>query len=191
MRPLLAAAAALLLATATACAVIVRERTLPPSIRVIHVPMADNRTAEPGLEEELTKAVQREFMADGRLDQARQLSEADAVLRLSIVEYEVPAFSFDADDFPTVQEYRVRVNIRIEENIPGRPMIGGQRRVDVRLPFNADPRTTTFDPEPRNRERLIEQLARAVVLEVIAGEFEGMDDPPPTNRPARTSISIP
>src|SRR5690606_13916043 len=83
----------------TGCATIVRERTLPPSIRSVYVPMAINRTAEIGLEERMTVAVQEELLADGRIEQARLAREADAIVRMAIVEYERVGFTFDSDDF--------------------------------------------------------------------------------------------
>lgn len=168
----------------SACRPVVRERTLPPSIRAVSIPMAFNRTAEIGFEERLTIAVQEEFDADGRLLQARRLRDADAIVRIFVTDWETMTFALDSDGFPTAQEYFVRAHIHILENIPGRPMIGPARVVDELFVFNADPRTTTFDPEPRNKEELARRMARTIVREVITGEFEEAD---PGRAPTRAT----
>ena len=153
------------------CVPVSRGRTLPGSIRAIHVPMALNRSAEPGLEERVTVAVQREFLADGRLSM-RPEKQADAIIRIQLDEFDRPAAAFDPDDFPTTQAYSLQASITIEENIAGRPAIGGRRKLRVYMPFEADPRRSTFDPEPRTKEALYEEFARQAVLEVLTGEFE-------------------
>lgn len=165
------------------CQPIVRERTLPPSIRTISVPMAFNRTAEPAFEEYLTIAVQEEFDYDGRLKRARRTQDADAIIRIFITDWDTSTFALDADGFPVAQEHAVRVHIHIFENIPGLPMIGEPRVVDEIFIFHADPRATTFDPEPRRRDQFARALARSIVMEVITGEFEGLDDPPRSAAP--------
>lgn len=168
----------------SACRPVVRERTLPPSIRTVSIPMAFNRTAEIGFEERLTIAVQEEFDADGRLLQARRTRDADAIVRMFVTDWETMTYTLDSDGFPTTQEYFVRIHIHILENIPGRPMIGPARVVDEFFVFNADPRTTTFDPEPRDKEELARRMARTIVREVITGEFE---DDVPRRTPARVT----
>ena len=174
------------------CTPIVRDRTLPPSIRSVVVPMAYNRTSEPGFEERLTVAVQEEFDADGRLTRARSVRDADAIIRLYITDWETSAFALDGDGFPMAQEHAVRVHIHIQENIPGRPMIGQARVVDENFIIGVDTRSTTFIPEPRRKEELARRLARNIVREVITGEFEGVEaKSTPRRSPVTTSRSNP
>ena len=90
----------------TGCAPLVRERTLPPSIRAVHVPMIVNRSAEPGLEERMTASFQKEILADGRLRLVRR-QEADAIVNVEIRDFDRDGFSFDGDDFPTTQMFRI------------------------------------------------------------------------------------
>ena len=59
---------AILLLGCSACMRIPRQRTLPPSIRSLSIPVFINRTAEPQLEDDATVFAQEEFLADGRLD---------------------------------------------------------------------------------------------------------------------------
>lgn len=158
------------------CTPIVRDRTLPPSIRAVYVPMIVNRTAEPGLEERMTVAVEEEILADGRLDLVPK-KKADATIKITLVDFETAPQRFDGDGFPTNQEYRVLAEMEIIENIPGRPTVGGKRQVRTNHGFSADTRTTGFDSEPRVKERLVRQFGKDIVLEIITGNFLEEDVP--------------
>lgn len=152
------------------CARVPRERTLPPSIRAVTVPVFVNRTAEPGLEELATVATQREFLADGRLRLVRQ-EEADAIIRVTLTEYEAPGASFDTDDFPRMTRLELTARIEILQNIPDQPVFGGPRTVVAREVSVSDKRRITFEPEPRARDRLLQRLAREIVREVLTGQY--------------------
>lgn len=165
-----AAAAVLLGLFAAGCTPISRDRTLPPSIRAVHVPMIVNRTAEPGLEERLTVAVQQELLADGRLRLVSE-KESDAIVRVTLTDFSTVTTSLDPDDFATGQLYELTANLIIVENIPGRPTIGGTRKVFVTHGLNNDPRSVSYDPEPRQMEVLARNFGRSVMLEVLTGEF--------------------
>ncbi len=169
----------------SACAPLVRERTLPPSIRTVHVPMIVNRTSEPGLEERIVVAVQEEIMADGRL-RLENRRRADAHVRIFLTEFSDRPLVFDVDGFPTNRFYEIRGDILVEENIPGRPQIGDFRPVRAEHYYDADPRRTTFDPEPRSKEEIYRKFAREVVLQLLTGELEQPDEDPA--RPAAPPI---
>lgn len=185
-------ACAMVLLLGTGCTPLVRERTLPPSIRSVYIPMIDNRTQEYGLEERFTEAFQREVLADGRLRVVRE-KEADAIIRITLVNFAAVPQSFDSDRFPTSQTYQVEARMQIQENLPGRPTIGGTRQFRTNHFFNADPRTTTYDPEPRRKEELATAFARDAMLELMTGDFEdpeaprsGSDTPQRRNDPTIT-----
>jgi hypothetical protein len=155
---------------AAGCSPLARGRTLPPSIRSVYVPMIINRTAEPGIDEDLTVAIQEEFLADGRLDVVRE-RQADATVTVIVKEWGRTSRYFDDDDYPVGQSYDVEAEVEVIENIPGHPSIGGRRGVRTVVFYNADPRTTTFDPEPRRKESAYRTLARQIVNEVLTGDY--------------------
>ena len=62
--------------------------------------------------------------------------------------------------------------LEVEENVPGRPLIGGIRKVLATQSYNADTRTTTFNGEPYEREILATNFGRVATMELIAGEFD-------------------
>jgi len=158
------------ISTMTGCARTSRERTLPPSIRAVTVPMIVNRTAEPGLEELATVAIQRQFLADGRLNLVRE-QEADAIIRITLTDFDAPGRVFDTDDFPRMQRMELTATVEILQNVPEQPVFGGVRTVRSSELRSSDTRRITFEPEPRARERLMERFAREVVREVLTGQY--------------------
>lgn len=155
---------------AAGCTPIVRVRTLPSSIRSVHVPMVVNRSAEPGLEERLTVALQEELLADGRLNVV-QRNRADAIIEVTIRDFSRLSAGFDNDDFATDRTFAVDSELSIIENVPGQPLIGEKRRLITRVGYGADPRRTQYEPEDERKVNLYRELARQIVMEVLTGEF--------------------
>ncbi|MDX2177635.1 MAG: LPS assembly lipoprotein LptE [Candidatus Sumerlaeia bacterium] len=159
------------LAIASGCGTVPRTRTLPTSIQSVYVPMAVNRSSEPQIEEDLTRYVQEELLADGRLDLV-QRGRANAHIEVKITQFLRETFGTDGDDLPVTMRYRVRGELQVRENIADRPPIGGAREVTASVIVNGDPRTTTYEPEPRQIEQALRAFAREVVREAITGEYQ-------------------
>ena len=83
---------------------------LTAGMKSIFIPVFENKTMEPIIEEELTTAVIREFLKDGRIEVADS-SRADMVLKGSVVSYKETPVSFDAAQ--NVLEYRVTVTTHL------------------------------------------------------------------------------
>jgi len=84
-----------------------RASGLPPEIRKIAVPPFENNTFEPLLDERLTDAVKKGFMARPRLQVVNDTSEADAVFKGKITEFSLTPLSFDPQN--EAAEYRVKI----------------------------------------------------------------------------------
>lgn len=176
-RPVACAAALAIVATLPGCAShVTRERTLPKSIRTIHVPMILNRSEEIGLEEQATQFLQEQFLADGRLE-AKGSKDADAIVQVTLKKFIFDVKGSD-NDFAEFVEVTMRAGIRIERNEPGRPLVGGERQVEAKSFANVDERSISFEPEPVWKERMLRELARATVQEVMSGEYTSDVDPP-------------
>lgn len=156
---------------ATGCSPVVRERTLPASIRNVYVPMIVNRSSEPGIEEELTASLQQEILADGRLNLVPE-KNADAIVKITVTDFDTITRGLDSDDYPTAQLYDLKASMQILENIPGRPRVGGIRKLSVTHGFGADPRSSGYEPEPRQKERLYKSFGFQTTLELITGQFQ-------------------
>jgi outer membrane lipopolysaccharide assembly protein LptE/RlpB len=123
MRPL--TVIALILAVCVAGCGYTSKSLLPTEFKSIYVANFANRinvTAEstdtrmyrgyrPGMEIEITKAVEDRFLFDGNLKVAKEAS-ADLVLKGELIDYNKEVLKYDTND--NAEEYRVRVAVRLE-----------------------------------------------------------------------------
>lgn len=123
-----------------------RNPAIPENIRTIAIPIFSNKTAEPEIERELTRAVRKEFITDGRFELAGEKS-ADAILSVEIVTYLLEPLAFDARD--NVIQYRVRfvTEVRLIE--------APSKRILLREKLAAD---TTYNVPRRIANRELERV---------------------------------
>ncbi len=88
-----------------------KEIGLPAHIRYIAIPVFENGTNEPAIEETITSIVVREFINDGRL-KIVSMNDADAVLRCRITSFEQKPLSIDQNR--QVIEYRVILKVDVD-----------------------------------------------------------------------------
>jgi hypothetical protein len=84
---------------------------LPKHIERIYIPTFENQTTRYGVEQDLTTTVIDAFTSDNRLTVVSR-SEADAMLRGVIVEYEKGALTFDRAQ--TVDEFKIEMTVSVE-----------------------------------------------------------------------------
>jgi len=161
---------AILLILSSACTAVPRARTLPPSVRTVYVPLAVNRTAEPAIEERFTQFLQEEILADGRL-QLTQRKKADAFVEVEFTRLDRSANRFGDNHFGSHIRGILEARVAIIQNVPGRPKIGGYRPIRGRAYQNADARSTTFEPEPDFIDKLLRDLAREAMIEIMTGDY--------------------
>ena len=83
-----------------------RGAHIPEGVRTIAIPVFENKTLEPIVEEEFTPVVIREFLRDTRIEVVNR-PQAGLVLRGSVTSYKESPLSFDQDQ--NVLEYRIIV----------------------------------------------------------------------------------
>lgn len=83
------------------------KTSLPGHIRTVRIPVFQNETLEPILEEELTTALTERFVRDNQLRVVQE--DADAVLEGTITGYEDRVFGFDAQQ--KADEYLVVITV--------------------------------------------------------------------------------
>jgi hypothetical protein len=152
------------------CTPIPRARTLPPTIRSVYIPMFTNDTSEPAIEELATRVTQQEFLADGRL-RLDQRKRADAWVECRITEFNHTPASLEVDDFPAFNTMSIRVAVTVRENLPTAPPLGGVRNVTAQFTYPSDLRRSVAVLDVEASHRLMEDLARQIVREVITGEY--------------------
>lgn len=163
-------------------------RTLPSWVRGVYIPMVQNRTVEPGLEETVTRLVQEEFLADGRLE-VEAKDSADVQLRAVIETWRLEYDGFD-DDIATRRELTIVAGVQLLEPYddpfdPKEPVIADLGRVATTYFYNHDQRSTYFQTEVDANEDALRQLARNIVFQTINGFPTQIEGAPAGSDPLR------
>ena len=106
LRPLLAA---LLATTLAGCTGYRLGSTLSRDIHTVHLPAFGNKTTEPFLETEATRAVRQEIQKDGSLTLVDDPNSAESILEVEILSYDLTPLSYEKDNRTRANEYRINL----------------------------------------------------------------------------------
>jgi outer membrane lipopolysaccharide assembly protein LptE/RlpB len=142
---------------------------LPPEIRSVHVPVLENKTQEPGIEDFITQALTQAVVTSGRLRIAATAQEADASLEGQIVEYRLTSLAFDRS--ANVTQYRLVLGLALTfRDLRQNRVIWKQDRVEERADFAvAGQVSQTLARE----EAAVRQAAVDVARAIVSFAFEG------------------
>lgn len=85
---------------------------LPPDIKTVYVPTCVNKTSEPQIEIEATRALIQDLQRDGSLRVVNQ-DQADAKLEVVLVNYTIEPVSYRSDSRTSAREYRIVLRAKI------------------------------------------------------------------------------
>lgn len=143
--------------------------SMPPGIKSIHVPVLENKTAEPGIEDFITQALTQAVVQSGRVRIAANAQEADATLEGSIVEYRLASVSFDRG--ANVTSYRLTIALALTfKDLKQNKVLWKQDRIEERADFQvAGQVTQTLAREEQAVQRAAVDVARAIVSFAFEG----------------------
>lgn len=142
---------------------------LPVHIKKVGIPMSTNRTPEPALEDNFTKALAEEFQRDGRLKVVSN-EEADAILYSDIVSFQTVPISIQKD---IVSAYRIimKVDFKLEDK-KEKKIIWEEREMESGI--KSDYRVTTDIEATRiAKDVAIKKNCKDLSQDVISRVFEG------------------
>jgi hypothetical protein len=141
---------------------------MPAGIRTIHVPVLENKTQEPGIEDFITQALTQAVVQSG-VRIARNAEEADASLEGAIVEYRLTSLSFDSS--ANVTSYRLIIGLALTfRDLKQNKVIWKQDRIEERADFVvAGQVTQTIAREQVAVQRAAVDVARAIVSFAFEG----------------------
>lgn len=175
-----------------ACGEVPVRKSLPDHIRRVAIPVFENRTGQPGIENELTRRAVQEFIVDGRLVVGSP-QQAQAQLRGIVQRYDRIVLTRDANQVP--QQYRLQVLVDLDfvEMQDGKETLLWTTRPQFSLTPGVEPSREDFDStnvrslrefttyyvlnvagvppedEPAALERLLDQMARRIVRRTLEG----------------------
>jgi hypothetical protein len=155
---------------------------LPPGLKVIAVPALENHTTRYRIEQRMTEAVVREFLARTRYRIVSTEDSADAVLHGEIMSFEATPAVFDTTPTPnstsnpnvntttaraTTMLVSVRLKVRLEERETKRVLYQNDNYL-FREPYeiSTDP-STFFDEQGPALERMSRDFASRLVADIV------------------------
>jgi hypothetical protein len=153
---------------ATGCERIAPIRTLPTWVRGIYIPMFQNRSYEPAIEEQGTLFTQEAFLTEGQLDVV-QKQDADATLLVSIEEWRASAGGRTGEKVTDSREYFVRASVKLVEPYDESALIADLGEVRIFGGGRTDPRSVRFEPEPDRKDGVMRALAGQIVSRTLNG----------------------
>ncbi len=157
----------LLIASLAGCATrIPRRRTLPEWVKSVYVPMFQNISPQPGIEEFGTQYAVEEFLADGRLKVASK-ADSDLVVAVTIEKYLQEVQSFEDDEFPSISRVSAVADVRLFEPSDMNKPLAMFSNVKATHSFVSDFRRTDYVPDVDARKEVMHELARRVVEQTI------------------------
>jgi outer membrane lipopolysaccharide assembly protein LptE/RlpB len=143
--------------------------SLPPGIKSVFVPVLENKTAEPGIEDFITQALVQAVVQGARVRIARSAQEADSTLEGSIVEYRLVALSFD--NSANVTSYRLIIGLALTfKDLKQNKVIWKQDRIEERADFLVSGQVT----QSLAREQVaVQRAAVDVARAIVSFAFEG------------------
>lgn len=141
---------------------------LPAGIRTVHVPVLENRTQEPGIEDFLTQALTQAVVSRG-IRIGASAKEADASLEGAIVEYALTSLSFDRG--ANVTQYRLQIALALRlRDLRTNEVVWKQDRIEERADFAVSGQVTqTLAREEAAVKRAAVDIGRAIVSFAFEG----------------------
>jgi hypothetical protein len=161
-------AAALGLLAAAACTDVAIHPGLPEYITKLAVPVLQNRTGQPNLENSLTQQLTQDFLVDGRLELADP-DHANAVLQGTIVQYLLVPLLLDVHNTPQQYKLRIILNLALKDKQAGKNL-WTEDEFEENTTYYVN-NTLGIPPETEQiaQRRLIQQLSKRIVARVIEG----------------------
>jgi hypothetical protein len=154
-----------------------RASGLPPEIRRIAFPTFENDTFEPLLDERLTEAVKKGFMARPRLQVVNSTYDADAVFKGRIKSFHLVPLSFDSQN--EAAEYRVKILADFSlQNSRDQKILWQEKMMETTAEYFViqDPLSPTRVDIARTRDaedRAIAEAAKVLADNLVSRVLEG------------------
>lgn len=143
--------------------------SLPAHIKTVHVPVLQNKTQEPGIEDFVTQALTEAVVTSGRVKIAPNATQADAVLEGSIVEYSLTSLAFDRSANVTQYRLRIALSLTFRDRVRNQ-VLWRQDRIEDRADFPVSgPVTQTLAREDQALRRAAVDVSRAIVSLAFEG----------------------
>ncbi len=150
-------------------ALVGRASNIPEDIQAVYLDALLNRTSRGQIEQFLTQSIANELVTRRRFDLVRSRSDADAVLRGSVMEFRVRPVSFDRDG--RADEYEITIVAdMIFERFPSEEVLWSAARYVFRENYEVENSSASFIDQ---ENIAIEETANRFAQTMVSDLFEG------------------
>lgn len=154
--------------SATGCTDIALRPGLPDYMSKMAIPVFQNRTPQPDIENELTRQLQQDFLVDGRLE-LTDAAQANAVLQGTITRYLLEPLLLDVHNIPQQYKMRLILNLSLRDTKAGQNLWAEDAFEESTTYYVNNNLGITPENEAQARRRLMQQLSRRILSRVIEG----------------------
>ena len=115
--------------------------TLPPHLKTIYISVFKNTSSQPEIHRELTSAVLRSFISDGRLKVARK-DNADLVMDATLNYYKLRNVSFGSQDLVSNIIIELGVKLKVTDQVKNKIFMEKQLKTQWDYKSTSDVATT-------------------------------------------------
>jgi len=150
----------------SACSYSPNPALFPAHLKTIAVPVFQNRTSQPALEDEVTTAVVNRFIRDSKLRVVAE-DQADLVITGAVAGYKNAVFGFNAQE--KAQEYQVAVTVvvTVRDRIKNRELWKDDGLVRTANYFVTAPAGQEPQTEAQGRASAVDKLADAILNRTV------------------------
>jgi outer membrane lipopolysaccharide assembly protein LptE/RlpB len=143
--------------------------SLPANIKTVHIPVLQNRTQEPGVEDFVTRALTEALVTSGVARIASSPELADGTLEGAIVGYSLTSLAFDRTTNTTQYRLQLALSLSLKDRRTG-DVIWKQERIEERADFPVSGQVTqTLVREQDAVRRAAVDISRAIVSLAFEG----------------------
>ncbi len=153
---------------ASGCTDIALRPGLPDYMSKMAIPVFQNRTPQPDIENELTRQLQQDFLVDGRLE-LTDAAQANAVLQGTITRYLLEPLLLDVHNIPQQYKMRLILNLSLRDTKAGQNLWAEDAFEESTTYYVNNNLGITPENEAQARRRLMQQLSRRILSRVIEG----------------------
>jgi outer membrane lipopolysaccharide assembly protein LptE/RlpB len=143
--------------------------SLPANIKTVHVPVLQNRTQEPGIEDFVTQALTQALVTSGMARISSSPELADGILEGAIIGYNLTSLAFDRATNVTQYRLQLALSLSLKDRRTG-DVIWRQERMEDRADFPVSGQVTqTLVREQDAVRRAAVDISRAIVSLAFEG----------------------
>lgn len=141
---------------------------MPTYMSKMSIPVMQNRTAQPEVENQITQQLTQDFLVDGRIDLVDS-DQANAILQGTITTYVLEPLLLDVNNTPQQYKMIVIISLALKDTQAGKDLWKEDSFRETTTYYVANNLGITPEDEQTARSRLVQQLSKRIVSRVIEG----------------------